>query len=141
MGVMGFLRERMGKILAFFIGFALLAFIIGEVARSGSSFFRDDRNTLGEVSGDKVAYDQFNKKVEQNSAQFKQQSGQAALSPQIMSYVNLISSAAVPISLILAGALQATFTISEICKISAYALTSVCLLSWLPFQKWGKELL
>ncbi len=61
--------------------------------------------------------------------------------PQIMSYVNLISSAAVPISLILAGALQATFTISEICKISAYALTSVCLLSWLPFQKWGKELL
>ncbi|MDB5015607.1 MAG: Peptidylprolyl isomerase, partial [Mucilaginibacter sp.] len=33
MGIMGFLRERMWKILAFFIGFALLAFIIGEVVR------------------------------------------------------------------------------------------------------------
>lgn len=87
MGVMGFLRERMGKILAFFIGFALLAFIVGEVARSGGSFFRDDRNLLGEVGGEKIAYDEFNKKLEQNSAQFKQQSGTGVLTPQITSYV------------------------------------------------------
>jgi peptidyl-prolyl cis-trans isomerase D len=87
MGVMGFLRERMGKILAFFIGFALLAFIVGEVVRSGGSLFRDDRNLLGEVSGEKVPYDEFNKKVEQNSAQFKQQSGQNNLTPQITSYI------------------------------------------------------
>ena len=87
MGIMSFLRERMGKILAFFIGFALLAFIVGEVARSGGSFFRDDRNMLGEVNGEKVPYDEFNKKVDQNSAQFKQQSGQSTLTPQILSYV------------------------------------------------------
>jgi peptidyl-prolyl cis-trans isomerase D len=87
MGIMGFLRDRMGKILAFFIGFALLAFIIGEVVRSGGSFFRDDRNELGDVSGEKVAYDDFSKKVDQNSAQFRQQSGQGNLSPQITSYI------------------------------------------------------
>jgi peptidyl-prolyl cis-trans isomerase D len=87
MGIMGFLRERMGKILAFFIGFALLAFIAGEVVRSGGSFFRDDRNLLGEVGGEKVAYDEYNKKFEQNSAQFKQQSGQSNLTPQITAYV------------------------------------------------------
>jgi peptidyl-prolyl cis-trans isomerase D len=87
MGIMGFLRDRMGKILAFFIGFALLAFIIGEVVRSGGSFFRDDRNELGNVSGEKVAYDEFAKKVEQNSTQFRQQSGQGNLSPQITSYI------------------------------------------------------
>lgn len=87
MGVMGFLRERMGKIVAICIGFSLLAFIAGEVLRSGGSFFRDDRNMLGEVGGEKVAYDEFNKKVEQNSAQFKQQSGQNNLTPQILSYV------------------------------------------------------
>jgi peptidyl-prolyl cis-trans isomerase D len=86
MGVMGFLRERMGKILAFFIGFALLAFIIGDFAKSGGSMFRDDRNELGEVSGEKIPYDEFTKKVDQNSAQFKQQSG-GNLSPQITSYV------------------------------------------------------
>ncbi len=87
MGIMGFLRDRMGKILAFFIGFALLAFIVGEVVRSGGSFFRDDRNMLGEVGGEKVAYDDFNKRVDQNSAQFRQQSGQNALTPQITSYI------------------------------------------------------
>jgi peptidyl-prolyl cis-trans isomerase D len=87
MGIMGFLRERMGKILAFFIGLALLAFIAGEVVRSGGSFFRDDRNLLGEVGGEKVAYDEYNKKFEQNSAQFKQQSGQNNLTPQITAYV------------------------------------------------------
>ena len=87
MGIMGFLRDRMGKILAITIGFALLAFIVGEVIKSGGSFFKDDRNMLGEVGGEKVAYDEFNKKVEQNSAQFRQQSGQSALSPQILAYV------------------------------------------------------
>lgn len=87
MGIMGFLRDRMGKILAFFIGFALFAFIISEVVRSGGSFFRDDRNELGDVGGEKVAYDDFSKKVDQNSAQFRQQSGQGNLSPQITSYI------------------------------------------------------
>jgi len=87
MGIMGFLRERMGKILAFFIGFALLAFIIGEVARSGGSFFRDDRNKLGEVGGEKVEYDKFQKLFDQNSQQFKQQSQQATLTPQFVSYI------------------------------------------------------
>jgi len=87
MGIMGFLRERMGKILAISIGFSLLAFIIGEVVRSGGSFFKDDRNLLGEVGGEKIAYDDFTKRVDQNSAQFRQQAGQGALSPQITSYV------------------------------------------------------
>ncbi len=88
MGIMGFLRDRMGKILAFFIGFALLAFIVGEVVRSGGSFFKDDRNMLGEVGGEKIAFDDFNKKLDQSSAQFKQQSGQqGSLSPQITSYL------------------------------------------------------
>ena len=42
MGIMGFLRDRMGKILAFFIGFALLAFIIGggSITVGGSVFQR-----------------------------------------------------------------------------------------------------
>jgi peptidyl-prolyl cis-trans isomerase D len=85
MGIMGFLRERMGTILAFFIGFALLAFIVSEVVRSGGSFFKDDNNELAVINGEKVPYDEFNKKIEQNTNQFKQQ-GQA-ISPQITSYI------------------------------------------------------
>ncbi|WP_310096408.1 SurA N-terminal domain-containing protein [Mucilaginibacter pocheonensis] len=82
---MGYLRERMGTILAFFIGFALLAFIVSEVVRSGGSFFRDDNSVLAEVNGEKVPYVEFNKRLEQNTAQFKQ-SGQS-ISPQITSYI------------------------------------------------------
>lgn len=85
MGIMGFLRERMGKILAFFIGFALLAFIVSEVVRSGGSFFKDDSNELAVINGEKVPYDKFNAKLEQASQQFKQQ-GQS-MSPQITSYL------------------------------------------------------
>jgi peptidyl-prolyl cis-trans isomerase D len=83
---MNFLRERMGKILAIVIGLALFAFIVGEVARSGSSFFRDSHNEVGEVSGDKIPYDQFSKKIDANTKQFQQQSGQN-ISPQITSYI------------------------------------------------------
>ena len=83
---MNFLRERMGKILAIVIGLALFAFIIGEVARSGSSFMRGSQNDLGEVAGEKVPYDQFSKKVDQNTKNFLQQSGQAP-TPQITGYI------------------------------------------------------
>ncbi|HEY8928254.1 MAG TPA: SurA N-terminal domain-containing protein [Mucilaginibacter sp.] len=86
MGIMGFLRDRMGKILAFFIGFALFAFIVGEVIKSGGSFFRDDRNLLGEVGGEKIAYDDYQKLYDQLSNQFKQQSGTSDLTPQIQAY-------------------------------------------------------
>jgi peptidyl-prolyl cis-trans isomerase D len=83
---MNFLRERMGKILAIVIGLALFAFIVSEVARSGSSFMADSRNEVGEVSGEKIAYDQFSKKVDQNTKNFLQQSGQSP-TPQITGYI------------------------------------------------------
>jgi peptidyl-prolyl cis-trans isomerase D len=82
---MGYLRERMGKIVAFVIGLSLFAFIVSEVISSGGSFFRDDANELGAVNGEKIAYDEFNNNVEQSSLQFKQQTG--TLSPQITAYV------------------------------------------------------
>jgi peptidyl-prolyl cis-trans isomerase D len=86
MGIMGFLRERMGKILAIVIGVALLGFIAEEVVRSGSSFFRGDVNDIGEVNGEKITYVKFNERLEQSTQQFKQQSGQT-LTPQITSYI------------------------------------------------------
>ncbi|MET3978452.1 peptidyl-prolyl cis-trans isomerase D [Mucilaginibacter sp. UYP27] len=84
---MGFLRERMGKILAIVIGVALLGFIAEEVVRSGSSFFRGDATTVGEVNGEKIAYTDFNTKLEQSTQQFKQKSGGQSLTPQINSYI------------------------------------------------------
>src|ERR1700688_698833 len=87
MGIMTYLRERMGKIVAFGIGFSLLAFVGEEAIRSGNSIFHDDRNMLGEVAGEKIAYDDFSKRLEASEAQFKQQSGQANLNAQFTAYI------------------------------------------------------
>ncbi len=87
MGIMSFLRERMGKIVAIGIGLALFAFVAEEAIRQGSSIFHDDRNLLGEVAGEKVAYDEYSKRFEQNVNQFKQQSGQSNLNAQFTAYI------------------------------------------------------
>ncbi len=87
MGIMSFLRERMGTILVVIIGVALFAFIAGEVITYGRSFMSGDRNTLGEVAGEKIAYEQYMDKVKQNTEMFMQQSGQSSITPQITDYV------------------------------------------------------
>ncbi|MEX8549141.1 MAG: SurA N-terminal domain-containing protein [Mucilaginibacter sp.] len=84
---MSFLRNRLGVIMVVVIGLALFAFIIGEVVHYGSSFMNGDRTTIGEVAGEKINYDDFNNKLEQNIRNFKQQSNQANLNPQMASYV------------------------------------------------------
>ncbi|WPX23527.1 peptidylprolyl isomerase [Mucilaginibacter sp. 5C4] len=84
---MGFLRERMGKILAIVIGVALLGFIAEEVVRSGSSFLKGDATTVGEINGEKIGYADFSTKLDQSTQQFKQQSGGQSLTPQINSYI------------------------------------------------------
>jgi peptidyl-prolyl cis-trans isomerase D len=87
MGIMGFLRNRMGLIVIILIGAALSLFIIMDVVEHASGLFRDDNTTIGEVGGETITYDDFNKKVEANEDMFKQQSHQATLPPQYVSYV------------------------------------------------------
>lgn len=82
---MSYLRERMGKILAFVIGLALFAFIVGEVVKSGGQFMRGSANTIGEVNGQDISNDDYQKKLDQNVKNLQQQSGQAA-SPQLTTY-------------------------------------------------------
>ena len=84
---MGFLRNRMGMILVIVIGFALFAFIAGEVIHYGSSFFHGDNTEIGEVEGEKIAVDEFNKRVDQNTQNFQAQSHQTEMTPQITSYI------------------------------------------------------
>ncbi|MDB5159058.1 MAG: peptidylprolyl isomerase [Mucilaginibacter sp.] len=84
---MGYLRDRMGKIVAGVIGLSLVAFIATEAIKSGGSFFKGDNNELGSVGDEKILLDAFNVNVEQNTAQFRQQSGQGRITPQITSYI------------------------------------------------------
>ncbi|GAA4097995.1 SurA N-terminal domain-containing protein [Mucilaginibacter panaciglaebae] len=87
MAIMGYLRDRMGKIVAGVIGLSLFAFIATEAVRSGGSFFKGDNNELGSVGDEKIPLDKFNAAVEQNLAQFKAQSGQSRTTSQITTYI------------------------------------------------------
>ena len=85
MGVMNYLRERMGKIVAIAIGLSLFLFILIDVVQKGSSFFHGDRDELGDVAGEKISYSDFNDQLKQQEDQFRQ-SGQN-LTPQFTAYM------------------------------------------------------
>lgn len=87
---MSFLRERMGLIVVIIIGAALFAFIAGEVIQNVKGYFAGDSNSLGEVAGQKITYDEFNKRVEQNTKNYQQQFGQN-LTPQLAAYVQNVT--------------------------------------------------
>jgi len=87
MGIMNFLRERLGKIVAITIGVSLFAFIATEVITSGKSFLRGSGNELGEVNGEKISTEDFNKRVDQQTTQYKQQTGQSNLNAQFMGMI------------------------------------------------------
>jgi peptidyl-prolyl cis-trans isomerase D len=90
MGLMSFLRNRMGTIVVVIIGLALFAFIAGEVVQYGKSFFTGDQTTVGEIGGEKIKYEAFNARLDQNTKQYQQQFGQN-LTPQLTSYVQNIT--------------------------------------------------
>ena len=43
------------------IGIAMLAFVLTDLVSSGSSIFSSDENSVGEVAGKPVSYDEFNR--------------------------------------------------------------------------------
>ncbi|MBC7744411.1 MAG: SurA N-terminal domain-containing protein, partial [Flavobacterium sp.] len=87
MGIMSFLRNRAGAIIVGAIGFAIVAFLLGDVVTMGTPFWKANQNQVGEVAGETISIQEFNEKVEVNSNNFKQQMGQNNLNPQMTSYV------------------------------------------------------
>lgn len=75
MGLMTFLRNRAGFILIGFIGFAIVAFLLGDAIKVGKPFWADSQRVVGSVDGEEIGIEDFGKKVEQSEAQFKQQYG------------------------------------------------------------------
>lgn len=82
MGLMTFLRNRAGYVLVGAIAFAIIAFLVGDVISTGKPFWAASQRVVGSIDGHDVDIEQFNKKVEQNVAQFKQQYG-GSMNPQM----------------------------------------------------------
>ena len=78
MGLMTFLRNRAGYILVGAIGFAIVAFLLGDAISAGKPFWAESQRVVGSIDGEDISIDDFGKKVEQSEAQFKQQYGGSA---------------------------------------------------------------
>jgi peptidyl-prolyl cis-trans isomerase D len=81
MGLMTFLRQRAGLLIGA-IGFAIVAFLVGDAISVGKPFWQDSQKLVGTVDGEDISIDQFSVKVEQSLAQFKQQYGNS-VNPQM----------------------------------------------------------
>lgn len=77
MGLMTFLRNRAGYILIGAIGFAIVAFLVGDAINVGKPFWAESQKVVGSVDGEEINIEQFSAKVDQSLAQFKQQYGGA----------------------------------------------------------------
>lgn len=85
MGLMSFLRNRAGFILTGAMAVAILAFLLGDVVKSGTPFWAKNQNRVAEINGEKIDFQEFNQQVDQTAEMFKQQMG-GNLTPQMKSY-------------------------------------------------------
>ncbi len=65
MAVIGSIRKRSG-LLIFLIGLSIVGFLIMDATNSQGSMLRGRKDTVGEVNGEKITYNDFNKKYESN---------------------------------------------------------------------------
>lgn len=86
MGIMGFLRNRAGMLLVWAIGFALVAFLLGEIIPQLLSNMGASQNEVGKINGDAIDYPTFNNEVEAGKNNMRQQMGGAA-NEQMNAYV------------------------------------------------------
>jgi len=86
MGLMNYLRNRAGVIIVVFIGFAIVAFLLGDVINYGTPFWARSQNQVGSINGEEIDINTFNAQVEQTSEMFRQQMGGGSLSPQMKSW-------------------------------------------------------
>ena len=75
MGIMTFLRNRAGFILVGAIGFAIVAFLVGDAISAGKPFWEGSQQEVGSIDGEEIMIKDFSPKVEQSLSQLKQQYG------------------------------------------------------------------
>jgi len=86
MGIMGFLRNRAGLLVVWAIGFALVAFLLGEIIPQLIGGMNANQNEVGKINGDAIDYPAFNNEVEMGLNNMRQQMGGAA-NDQMKAYI------------------------------------------------------
>ena len=73
------IRNRAGLLIAISIGLALLAFILGDLGKSGSSLFRSDRYEIAEIRGESVPFQLYQQRLEEMIENTKRNTGNNTL--------------------------------------------------------------
>jgi peptidyl-prolyl cis-trans isomerase D len=76
------IRNRAGVLVAVVIGAALLAFIAGDLLKSGGSLLTSSRNEVAEIAGESVSIRDFQNRVNHTVEINKMMTGQSALSSE-----------------------------------------------------------
>ncbi len=70
MPIINTLREKMGRLVVFIVGFSIVAFVLTDLT-SNSSFFNGGSNPdVGEISGESITYEQYSNLVENQRQNF-----------------------------------------------------------------------
>jgi peptidyl-prolyl cis-trans isomerase D len=72
--------------MVFAIGFAIVAFLLGDLMGSGVTIFGGNPNEIGQIDGESIDYQSFNSEVEANKNNMAQQMG-GSISPQMTTYI------------------------------------------------------
>ncbi len=73
------IRNNAGLFVSIFIGFALLAFILGDLLRSGDSIMNKSRQQVAEINGESVSIMEYQAMVDQTIESHKKNTGTSAL--------------------------------------------------------------
>lgn len=77
------IRNRAGLLVAIIIGLALVAFILGDIFRSGSSLLRPQQLEVAEINGESIQYPDFQRQVEEMAEIYKMNTGSTQLDENI----------------------------------------------------------
>ena len=64
MAVIGRIRKRVGLLIAF-VGVSMLLFILGDLVTNNKSVMGGSSDVVGVINGEKIRYQEFNKKVDE----------------------------------------------------------------------------
>lgn len=82
MAIIGSIRNRMGILIVIFVGFALLAFILGDFLTTNRSFIGGNDNSLAVISGEKIDPQTFDAKVKETEELMKLQQNAETLTAE-----------------------------------------------------------
>ena len=72
MATLNKIRSKSGVLIAI-IGFALFAFVLGDLFKSGSSILKGKQNVVGVIDGNEISYQDFNPEVQRSLDSYKRQ--------------------------------------------------------------------